>query len=338
MILPKGRAEYENLNTSFIDFSELTRDLKANGFTGYVGVSFWDYEGVLFMDNGTIINGIEETGSKKTTGYQAVGGIMGQAEEKNGSVSVHSLTAEMVTMLASVLKSEVVYQDLSTDFSNLGRLLAKLQSEGHTGYLELALKGGRGTAMILMRSGEVVESILSSGNEMLSGTQALPHIMETVSSVGAIFNVYRTVVEEAFENTAEILVGLELPQLLAVWQDIVATVEGIADGRAGEGSFVNAFRDSLIESAEEYPFLDPFAGEFDYRDGRISYSGPTSDEFSRALGRSLGATVDRMDEGLSKVDLLSEVRQGLDPVVEQHADAVQRHGLRDATAHLLGGE
>jgi len=338
MILPKGRAEYENLNTSFVDFSGLTQDLKANGFTGYVETSFWEYQGVLFVDNGTIVNGVEETGGKKSTGQQAVSGIMRQAEEKNGSVSVYSLTAEMVTMLASMLKSEVVHKDLNTDFSDLGQLLTKLQSEGRTGYVEIVLKGGRGTALILMRSGEVVESMLSSGSEVLSGTQALPHIMETASSVGAVFNVYRTAIEEAFENTGEILVGLELPQLLGVWQDVVATVERIADGRAGEGSFLKAFKDSLIDNAEEYPFLDPFAGEFDYREGLITYTGPTSGEFSQALGKSLSATVDRMAESLSRIDLVAEVRDGLAPVAAGHADAIQRYGLRDAMPNLFAGE
>jgi hypothetical protein len=337
VILPKGRAEYENLNTSFVDFSELMRDLKANGFTGYVEVSYWEYEGVLFVDNGTIINGVEETGAKKSTGPEAVAGIMRQAEEKNGSVSVYSLAADMVTMLASMLNSEVAHKDLNTDFSDLGQLVAKLQSEGHTGYVEVVLKGGKGSAMVLMRSGEIMESMLSSGSEVLSGAQALPHIMEIVSSVGAVFNVHKTVIEEAFKDTADIMVALELPRLLVVWQDVVATVERVANGHAGEGSFLGAFKDSLIERAEEYPFLDPFAGEFDYREGQITYSGPASDEFSRALGQSLSATVFRMADSLPRIDLVARVRNGLAPVVEQHADAIQRYGLRDAMPELLGG-
>jgi hypothetical protein len=338
MILPKGRAEYESLNTSFVDFGGLMQDLKANGFTGYVRVSFWEYEGVLFVDNGTIINGIEETAHAQSTGQQAVRGIMDQAEEKNGSVSVYSLTADMVTMLASVLESEVVHKDLNTDFSDLGQLVAKLQSEGHTGYVEVALKGGKGSAMILLRSGEIAESMLSSGSEVISGTQALPHIIEAASSVGAVFNVHRTALEGAFENTGEILVALELPQLLTLWQNVVAAVERIVDGHAGKGSFLDAFKDSLIESAEEYPFLDPFAGEFDYRDGLITYSGQASEGLSRALGRSLGATVSRMADSLPGVDLVADVRKELALVVEERADAVQRYGLMDVMPELFVAE
>jgi hypothetical protein len=337
MILPKGRAEYENLNTSFIDFGELIGDLKANSFTGYVEISFWEYAGVLFVDNGEIVNGLEEIGVKKGIGQQAVAGIMQQAKERNGSVSVYALTAEMVTLLASMLKSEVVHKDLNTDFSDLRQLLTKLQSEGHTGYLEIAFKGGKGTAMILMRSGEVVESMLSSGSEVISGAQALPHIMEAASSVGAVFNVHRTVIEEAFEDTTEILVGLELPQLLEVWQEVIATVERIADGHAGKGSFLKAFKDALIANAEEYPFLDPFAAEFDYKEGQITYSGPASAEFSQALGKSLSATVDKMAESLPRIDLVTEAGDALAAVTQEHAEAIQRYGLRSALPALFAG-
>jgi hypothetical protein len=203
--------------------------------------------------------------------------------------------------------------------------------------VDVALKGGKGTAMILMRSGEVVESMLSSGSEVLSGAQALSHIMQAASSLGAVFNVHRTVLEEAFEDTTEILVGLELPQLLGVWQGVVATVERIADGHAGKGSFLKAFKDALIDNAEEYPFLDPFAAEFDYREGQISYSGPASAEFSQALGKSLRATVDTMAQSLSRIDLAAEVRDGLAPVVQAHAEAIQRYGLRDAMPDLFVG-
>jgi hypothetical protein len=338
MILPKGRAAYENLNTSFVDFDGMLRDLRANSFTGYVEVSFWEYDGVLFLDSGTIVNGVEETQTTRITGQQAVGGVVQQAGEKDGSVSVYPLTADMVTMLASVLKSRVVHSDLNTDFSDLGQLVAKLQSEGHTGYVEIIVKGGRGTATILMRSGEIVESILSSGSEVLSGTKALPHIIETASSLGAVFNVYETSVEEAFEETAEIMVGLELPRMLEVWQDIVAAVEGVVDGEFGEGKFLRAFKDSLLDAADEYPFLDPFAGEFDYEQGQIAYSGPASADFSPGLGRCLSATVVRMAESHSKEGLVAAVREGLAPVLEKHADAVQKYGLVQTAPELLAGE
>ena len=60
MIFPKHDSVYQNLNTSFTNFGELLVDLKENSFTGVVQVSYWEYDGILLLDNGNIINAVEE--------------------------------------------------------------------------------------------------------------------------------------------------------------------------------------------------------------------------------------------------------------------------------------
>ena len=60
MILPKGEAVYENLRTSFVDLNSFLLSLKEDDFTGYVQLSFWDYEGILFLEAGEIVNATEE--------------------------------------------------------------------------------------------------------------------------------------------------------------------------------------------------------------------------------------------------------------------------------------
>ena len=68
MIFPRRDAVYQNLNTSFTNFGELLVDLKENSFTGVVQISYWEYEGILLLDNGNIINGIEEINGNIITG------------------------------------------------------------------------------------------------------------------------------------------------------------------------------------------------------------------------------------------------------------------------------
>ncbi len=225
MIFPKGRTLYENLNTSFTNFSELLLDLKGHGFTGYISVNFWEYEGILLLDSGNIVNAIEESGPARTTGQEAVDGISGKINEKDGTISVYGLSPEVVTMLASVVRSEVVHRDLTTDFTSLDQLIAKLQREGHTGYIDVAMRDDMGTGIIFLQDGVAVECVLSTDGNAVSGAQVLPRIVETASSRGAAFNVYRASVAEAFDESAAVMAGLELPQLLEVWQEIIACRE-----------------------------------------------------------------------------------------------------------------
>ena len=150
MLLPKGNPVYENLNTSFTSFGKLLLDLKSNGFTGYVHISFWDYEAALFMDSGNIINAIEDAGDGRKTSHDAVGSITTKVNQKDGSISVYGLSAKKVTMLASTVKSEVRYKDLNTDFTSLEKLIERLENEGHTGYVEVRMTGGDGMAIVFL--------------------------------------------------------------------------------------------------------------------------------------------------------------------------------------------
>ena len=338
MILPLGKVAYENLNTSFTDFSGFLEDLRANSFTGYIRVSFWQYDGAVFMDSGSIMNAVEEMDGRRASGPQAVTSIMQRAQERDGNLSAYALSAEVLTMLVSALQSEVVFRDLNTDFSSLDQLIAKLESEGHTGYIEVAVREGKGNALIFMKSGQVVESVFSAAGDVVSGLRVLPHIVETVASVGATFNVYRTSYEEAFGETAEVMAALDLPQLLEVWQGILGAVEVAVDGRIGEHTFADFFKDALLEKADDYPPLDPFAGEFEYKEGAISYTGVTSGELTKGLMDCLLMTLERAAERVPRAGLVAEITANLEPLREEQGESIRRFGLGDCISALLAEE
>jgi hypothetical protein len=338
VILPRGHAAYENLSTSFTKFSELLEELKANSFTGYVEVNFWEYDGVVFMDSGTIMTAVEETQGGRITGQRAVSSILSQAEEKNGSVSVYGLSAEMVTLLIGSLNSEVVHKNLNTEFSNLEQLMINLRDEGLTGTIEVAVRGGKGNAIVFMRSGEIVESVLSASGEVVSGTRVLPHILDMARNLGATFSVYRASLEDAFSETAQMMVGLELSQVLEVWQDVVGTIESVVDDRLGEGSFLRLFKDALIEKADDYPFVDPFAREFEYAGGQITYTGPMSADVNLALSECMASTLEKVSQRFPRPLLASEISDRLASVEDKHTDTITKLGLRTRLWDLLSQE
>jgi hypothetical protein len=336
MIFPKGKPLYENLNTSFTNFGELLLNLQINSVTGYVQVSFWEYEGILFLDSGNVVNAVEEARGSRKVGQEAVSAITAQVKERDGTLSVYALSPEMVTMLTSVVKSEVVYKDLSTDFTSLDKLIGKLKSEGHTGYVEVVMRDGKGVGVIFFQDGGAIESMLSTNGDTYSGVETMPRIVEAASALGATFNVYKAAVEEAFAAGTEIATGFALPELLGAWQAIIAAVERVADSQFKSGHFVNTFKDTLIEKADDYPFLDPFAGEFDYRDGQITFHGEVVKDFSRALGDCLNVTAGKLASEAPQADLAARVKTELEPVKETYAAAIEKFGLEAALPQLLG--
>lgn len=329
MIFPKKDAVYQNLNTSFTNFGELLVDLKDNSFTGVVQVSYWEYEGILLLDNGTIINAIEDINGGIETGQSAVKKVTDKAREKDGAISVFSQKEEMITMLASVAKSEVVFGNLSTEFTSLDALVRKLSSEDHTGYIEVTFGGSDQKGYIFLLDGRVIEAYLSNRGEEITGSTVMKRILELSSSIGAVFSVYKAAVEDALSESEMIKVSSSLPQLLEVWGAVIGAVEKVSDSLLPKGTFLNTFKDSLINKADDYPFLDPFAAKFQYEASQVSYSGEPQVNFSKAVGECLQDTVEILGEkvALDGNDLFTPLRLELDSVKESFQNQIIKFNI-----------
>ncbi len=326
MIFPKRDAVYQNLNTSFTNFGELLVDLKENSFTGVVQVSFWEYDGVLLLDNGNIVNAAQKAEGHTLSGQDAVKAVTEKAKEKDGSVSVFVQTGEMITMLASMVISKVLYENLSTDFTSLEALIGKLEGSDHTGYIEVGFEGDRQMAYIFMLDGRVIDALISSGGEEISGVKILSRILDLISTARATFSVYKSAVEEALSESEVIKISYNLPQLLEAWGVVIRAVEGPADQHLGAGEFLNTFKDSLITNADEFPFLDPFAAKFQYRNGQVTYTGEVKKDFSRGIGKCLWETVEILAEraALSGKDLFGPIRSSLGDLSPEHRDQLYK--------------
>ena len=326
MIFPKRDSVYQNLNTSFTNFGELLVDLKENSFTGVVQVSYWEYEGILLLDNGNIINAIEELNEKVATGQSAVKNVTEKAKEKDGAISVYSQKGEMITMLASVAKSEIIYENLSTEFTSLDALISKLQSEDHTGYIEVSFEGSDQRGYIFLLAGRVIEALLTVRGEEISGAKVMNRVLELTASSGAVFSVYKSAVEEALSESEMIKVSFDLPQLLEAWGAVIRSAEAVADSLLGESEFLNTFKDTLIAKADKYPFLDPFAAKFQYKDGVVTFTGEIKKNFSQAIGECLWTTIETLGEraALDDTDLFAPIRSAMSEVKAVNQDLFDR--------------
>ena len=336
MILPKGKVLYENMNTSFTNFGELLLNLNASSFTGYIRVSFWEYEGILLLDSGKVVNAFEEIeGKKRITGQEAVTSITQHVTERDGTISIYHLSTKLVTILASTAKSEVVYKNLTTELTSLDKLLDKLKNEEHTGYVEVEMKDGKGAGIIFLQHGDAIECLFSTDNETVSGPQVLPHMIEISSKIEGNFNVYKADIKKVLDESAKIMAGFELPQLLQVWQEFIATVEKTADGLYKNGHFLNTFKDSLIEKSRDYPFLDPFVAEFEYKNGKITFRGELVKDFSLGLGECLSATIDKLAAEQPEAKLEAKIKSELQSVKKKHAEVIEKFRLETAVPKYL---
>ena len=120
-----------------------------------------------------------------------------------------------------------------------------------------------------------------------------------------------------------------LKELIPILQDILSRVEKLVDGVSRKGTFLKEFKRSLIEKSGEYPFLDPFAGEFEYREGTIGFKGEAgAKDFAKGIGECLQATLNHLEEKLPKNKMLpAKMRAEVESFLEHYREGMKRLGV-----------
>lgn len=340
MMFPKDRTLYPNLNTSFTSFEALLGDLQGRRLTGYVEVTFPGYTGTLLFSEGEVVNACQQDANGRLTGPNAARLITERAAGKDGVINVYSAFPDVVLLLHRLMDSRPLYKDLTSAFTSLDRLIAKLRTDGLTGYVEVHLGESDGLGVIYLHQGEPIESVLSQGDSFKTGQEALNGIVQSVNSHGGVFHVF--VEAGSGPEAVPASAGQSGPtheshrdEILAFWSETLARTEETVDLLAKPGRFLLAFKEVLVSRAVTYPFLDPFAAEFKYAAGHIEFDGPLPDDFSKALGDCLSDTVSKLAFQLKRTDLEQRVRTRLEGISEKHAAVVDRFSLRDEVQEFV---
>ncbi len=331
MLLPKGQVVFEQLNTSFAQLDGMLDELKNDRFTGYVQIAAWDYDGVLLMDTGNLVNAVEESKGQQRVGPGAAAAIAARAREKDATINVHRLPEETIELLAGALKSELVYRDLASDFTSLDKLVSRLAGEKHTGHIQVRSPEGQQIASIFMRDGQVVESLMVTDGTVTASDEAYSLVLSEAAQKASLFSVYRADLAKALASGDDMVGSISLHETIALWQEILTRFESAADRLTKSGMFVIALKREFVEHAKRFPFLDPFAGEFAYRNGEIEYAGDAPvRQLNRGLSECLAQALRRLiAENRNRITWQS-LRTAIEAVRTEHDARLDEIGLRSA--------
>lgn len=331
MRVPKGRPVHENLSTSYVKVGALLADLQVRSFTGYVHVGLRGYDGYVFIDEGQIIGALEQTETTSREGSDAVDGLLVRSEQRDGAVSIYEHPAATIRAIAGILDGSPIYENLSSDFTDLGKLIRKLsQDRGTVWYVEVVATENLGVGVLYIHDGKPdgVYTPLDSPTQL--GEDALKTMLEVAESFGATFNVYSApaetepiatpveppkrlsvvapaepvppvqpvrepepeIVEAVEVEAVEVETADSVAPLVPLMSDVISTIEQVVAARDGAGAFAIELRAGLLEVADRYPFLDPFAAEFEYHAGEIVFVGNVDPaEFAAGIGEALNFAV-----------------------------------------------
>ncbi|OYT72762.1 MAG: hypothetical protein CFK52_03890 [Chloracidobacterium sp. CP2_5A] len=125
-------------------------------------------------------------------------------------------------------------------------------------------------------------------------------------------------------------------ELVSLMGEVVSAVEAGVTDALRRADFLPSFREALINIATHYPFLDPFAAEFEYAGGVATFRGKARPaDFVVGLAQALRLAVADLDRRSPDTGVRSHIEMALRALRQRRQAEFDRYGLEIATNEIL---
>ena len=309
LVIPRQQPVLENLNIYYLNVRKLLEHFQGEIGTGGVYFKSHAAEGVIFFDQNELLSGFLRDRDVEITGQKAIKRLLEAGDDYNFSVNIYEISTEEVYYWASIPAAEKIYKDLSTEFTDLEGLIKKMSSEKLTGYIDVSIGNGKDVGLLFLVNGKIMGGSYSwaNGSPSLS-KEDQDLLIQKSKDLGGSFNVCRIpLTKSVTEREPDDGGPNHTEKAIMILEELLVTFEKVVRSRGKKRfDFQKLLKQKLVEHADRYAFLDPFAGEFDYRENKITFSGRASD---RNLVVAVFAVV---KETALELGLLSPLIENLD--------------------------
>lgn len=284
IVIPKGKPVLTNLNTYYLKIKNLIEHFQ--GELGSGGIFFTSNagKGVLFFDEFDVVSGYIQNRDGELSGKSAIDFLLDPPSGYNYLVSIHAMEPEDVYYWTQISLAQVIYDNLSSEFTDISALIQKLKVERLTGYIDVSMKRGGARGMLFMLNGQIVGDFLSwasikSNNE----SNAQKELINRVKAEGAVFRVFKISAEnkksKSDKSTQTVNSSSDSDEVIRMLGELLSVLEETVSGNKKNAlRFGTVLKKKWVEMADQYPFLDPFAGELIYEGQKLEFFGEASNQ------------------------------------------------------------
>jgi len=191
MILPEGTVVFRNLTSTMVEVGEIFAELEKRELTGYVAATADNFSGTIFLRKGAFVDAIEEVDSGTVViGEPACADIIKRCRSGDVGLDVGEVSDAVLNALIGFVNNRTVYENMSSEFVNIDKLLLTLETWKHTGCIEIVTRSGTGT--ILFENGFFIDGTFKMANgTTIIGIESLEAIINAYRRTAATINVYR---------------------------------------------------------------------------------------------------------------------------------------------------
>lgn len=211
MFVPQGKIIHESLATSYVLVDSLVSDLCEGGFSGIVEIVLRNTDSYIVISSGNVAGVVQLGGGPSLNGNSAtqtltsVAQLAERSRLERGRLSIHAYSTATAAAVAGRITAQVLYAGLSTEFTDLEKMIWKLSRERQREwFIEVNNPGGL-AALIHMRDNvcRVLRSTDGDPKEQSfaldqPGNREFRKALDECSSDAGTFDVY-------FKTTAEVI-------------------------------------------------------------------------------------------------------------------------------------
>jgi len=325
IVIPKEKPVMENLNSYYLDIRKIFEHYQ--GQLGAGGIHFKSpaAEGVIFFDKDELLGGIFKDRERNIQGKEVLDSIIEASSQYNFVVSIYEIAQNKIYFWANMPNAKKIYKNLSTEFTDLEGLIKKMASEKLTGYIEVIINNGSEGGLVFFSDGEIIGGSYSWGKgEVSSLKENRERLIAKTKDSGGIFHVSRI---EASKRP----VGGEIKrdeqkapvEILTVLEEFLQIADAEASKKKNiERNFDGLLKKKFIAKADKYLFLDPFADEFKYSAGKVTFTGEATHE------ELLMGVIESVKEIAEEGRFLSDLKDSLSSWSQKYAAELSIIGIK----------
>jgi hypothetical protein len=269
IVIPREKPALRNLNSYYVDVRKLLEHFQGELGSGAIHFKSPSAQGVIFFDKDDALSGVYRNRNGQIKGQEALDYLMSDTVEDNFTIDIYEIDPERIFFWASLPFAQEIYRDLSTEFTDLEGLIRKMNNERLTGYITASMNNGNEEGILFFNNGEIIGGSYSwSESEIDRDQKDVDHLVKKTKQEGGTFHVSRIVTKD--EGGKQEQATNAYPML----EELLAALERvIRSNRKIKSDFKPLLKKKFLDKSDRYDFLDPFAAEFEYVDGKISYYG-----------------------------------------------------------------
>jgi hypothetical protein len=320
----KNRLFYENLDTSFVNLAALVRYLRARRFNGSVSVELGEYEGEIILTSENEVQARERdyVSGRVAEGDEAFQRLLIRAREPGGKINVFQMFSEAANTFENK-KDAAAISPSGERSENISLEIPRADSARRETFRQ---------PVSLPETTRFAENQFDANKKSLivaheqTASEAKPKSLEfpfefsnKVESKARQIQLSETEREALLHLTAELLQTID---------------DALAKNNL---NFAAAFQKACSETASDYPFLQPNAGIFVYRNGKVEMHEQINPKlFSAGINETLRRILEKLAASPKFAEVYRDTTQKILALVRKNKPLYDEFFITPQLEKILG--